>query len=237
VNRLLARLDGFARLSEAERVTLRGAVSTHRRHATSQISVTGASPPDGILIVLNGFACRYRVVGAGRRQILGYLVAGDLCGLRLATLKRTGYYIGAFGPTETAILAPERILSCPDRCPNLIQALRWALLTEESIAREWITNVGQRTAYERVAHLICEMFVRLQRVGLTEEDRCALPLTQRDLGDALSLSSVHVNRVLRQMRLDGLAIFRHGQLVLTDRSALHRVAGFDSTYLHLQTRS
>lgn len=232
----MARLDSFARLSEAERTTLRGAVSTQRRHGTSQVSVAGTSPADGIIIVLSGFACRYKVVGAGRRQILGYLVAGDLCGLRLATLRRTGYYIGTFGPTETAILSPERILSFPDRYPNLTQALRWALLTEESIAREWITNVGQRTAYERVAHLMCEMFVRLQRVGLAQEGRCTLPLTQRDLGDALSLSSVHVNRVLRQMRLDGLATFRHGQLVMTDRSALHRVAGFDPTYLHLQSR-
>jgi CRP-like cAMP-binding protein len=234
VNRLLSRLECFARLSEAEKSTLRAAVSAHRRHGPNQVSVAGTGPADGILIVLNGFACRYKVLGAGRRQIVGYLVAGDLCGLRLSSLSRAGYYIGTFGPTETAILCLERILSFPDRYPNLTRALQCSLLTEEAIAREWITNVGQRTAYERVAHLICEMFVRLQRVGLTQDERCTLPLTQRDLGDALSLSAVHVNRVLRQMRLDGVATFRHGQLVLTDRSALQRVAGFNSTYLHPQ---
>jgi len=218
-------------------MTLRSALSAQRRHGSNQISVAGTSPANGVLIILNGFACRYKVLHAGRRQILGYLVPGDICGLRLSTLSRGGYYVGTFGPTETAILSLERILSCPELYPNLTRALQWSMLAEESIAREWVTNVGQRTAYERVAHLICEMFVRLQLVGLTHDNQCTLPLTQRDLGDALSLSSVHVNRVLRQLRLDGLATFHHSELVLTDRSALHRIAGFDSAYLHLQARS
>jgi CRP-like cAMP-binding protein len=107
------------------------------------------------------------------------------------------------------------------------------MVAEQSITREWIANVGHRTAYERVAHLFCELFLRLQQVGLTRIDRCTLPLTQRELGDALALSPVHVNRVLRQMRLDRLVTFRYGELILQDPAGLRAAAGFDPTYLHL----
>jgi CRP-like cAMP-binding protein len=184
-------------------------------------------------VVLEGLACRYKLLGVGRRQIMGYYLAGDICGLPMSSLSQSHYCIGTLGQTETAMLSPERIFNSPERYPNLTQALWRALLAEQSIAREWIINVGHRTAYERVAHLFCELFLRLQQVGLAQADRCSLPLTQRDLADALALSSVHVNRVLRQMRLDGLVTFRFGQLVLQDLTGLRSAAGFDPAYLHL----
>jgi len=233
MNRLLSRLENIRKLSEAEKITLRASVTSHRRHLSDQVSITGTNPADGLTVILEGFACRYKLLGIGRRQILGYLLPGDICGLRASALARAQCCIGTFGPTETAILVPERILNAPDRYPNLARALWCSMLAEESVAREWITNVGQRTAYERVAHFFCEMFVRLQQVGLTENDRAVLPLTQRDLADALSLSAVHVNRVLRQLRLDGLLTFRRGELFWQNLPALRDAAGFDSAYLHL----
>jgi len=236
MNRVLSRLESLTKLSEAEKITLRAAITSHRRHLSDQISITGTSPVEGLIVILEGFACRYKLLGIGRRQILGYLVPGDICGLRVGALARAQCCIGTLGPTETAVLAPERILSAPDRYPNLARALWCSMLAEESMAREWITNVGQRTAYERVAHLFCEMFVRLQRVGLTENNHAGLPFTQRDLADASSLSSVHVNRVLRQLRLDGLMTFRRGELSVPNLSALREVAGFDPAYLHLNPR-
>ena len=236
MNRVLSRLESITKLSEAEKLTLRAAITSQRRHPSDQMSITGTSPAEGLVVILDGFACRYKLLGIGRRQILSYLLPGDICGLRVAALAAAQFCIGTFGPTETAILAPERILSAPDRYPNLARALWCSMLAEESMAREWITNVGQRTAYERVAHLFCEMFVRLQRVGLTENNRAGLPFTQRDLADALSLSSVHVNRILRQLRMDGLMTFRHGELFLQNLNGLREAAGFDAAYLHLNPR-
>ncbi|MBS0419443.1 MAG: Crp/Fnr family transcriptional regulator [Proteobacteria bacterium] len=231
----MRRLENHATLSEAEKGVLRHALSSRQLHKQSRASIATRHPADGLTIILAGFAYRYQLLAVGRRHISGYFVAGDLCTLRQSSLSRSDYYIGTLGPTETAILSPGDILSEPERHPNLTRALWCAMLAEQSIAREWISNVGPRTAYERVAHLFCEMFVRLQWVGLTRQERCSLPLTQRDLADALSLSAVHVNRVLRQMRLDGLLTFHRGLLIIPDLAALRIAAGFDSTYLHPPT--
>jgi len=229
----MRRLESHVTLSEAEKVVLGGALGSRQRHKTSRASVADTHCPEGLTVILEGFAYRYKLLAVGRRQISGYFVAGDICSVRHSSLTRSDYCIGTLGPTETAILSPGEILSEPQRYPNLTRALWCSILAEQSIAREWISNVGPRTAYERVAHLFCELFVRLQWIGLTWEQRCNLPLTQRDLADATSLSSVHVNRVLRQMRMDGLLTFHRGLLTIPDLTALRTAAGFDSTYLYL----
>ena len=117
---------------------------------------------------------------------------------------------------------------------RLTRALWWSTLVEEAITHEWIVNVGHRTAFERMAHLFCEIFARLQVVGLTHENRCELPLTQTELADTLALSAVHVNRTLMDMRRAQLVTFHARQLVIHDREALQSVAGFDPGYLHLE---
>src|SRR5690606_16608287 len=96
-----------------------------------------------------------------------------------------------------------------------------------------LVNVGYRSAYERVAHLLCELYWRLAAVGLAQDDRCRLPLTQTELGDAVALSAVHINRTLMGMRRAGLVRMRGGTLELLDRDALQAAAGFDPGYLHL----
>jgi CRP-like cAMP-binding protein len=120
-----------------------------------------------------------------------------------------------------------------DRFPRLARALRWSTLVEESITREWLLNVGHRTAVERIAHFFCEVFARLHSVGLTRETSCELPLTQSDIGEALALSAVHVNRVIMDLRQSSLITFRNQQLTLHDMERLRAMAGFDARYLHL----
>jgi len=120
-----------------------------------------------------------------------------------------------------------------ERYPRLARAFWWSTLVDESITREWVVNVGHRTAFERMAHLFCEIFERLHTVGLTRGDTCDLPLTQAELSDALALSAVHVNRVLMEMRHNQLITLRNQQLTLHDYPALRNIAGFDARYLHL----
>jgi CRP-like cAMP-binding protein len=113
------------------------------------------------------------------------------------------------------------------------QALLWDQLVTAAIQREWTFNLGRRTAFERMAHLLCELFMRLQAAGLTGDRSCSFPLTQADLADALGLSAVHVNRTLQELRADGLIVLRGKELLVTDLDRLQEAAQFDANYLHL----
>jgi len=131
------------------------------------------------------------------------------------------------------LIPPDAALDLLESSTRLTRALWWTTVVEDSITREWIVNVGYRSAFERVAHLFCEIFWRLESVGLTRDNQCHLPLTQIELGDTLALSSVHINRTLMGMRRAHLVNLHRGHLELLNRPALERAAGFDPTYLHL----
>jgi CRP-like cAMP-binding protein len=233
VSRLIRKLENFAPLSEEEKTALIDASTTIRHYAAHEDLIQEGAPTDGVKIILDGLACRYKVLPDGRRQIVAYFVPGDMCDLRVFLLKRMDHSIGTLCPVEAALLSQESVLELTERYPRLTRALWWSTLVEEAITREWIVNVGHRTAFERMAHLFCEIFLRLQAVGLTQENRCDLPLTQTELADTLALSAVHVNRTLMDMRRAHLVTFQGGQLIIHDRQALQSVAGFDPNYLHL----
>jgi len=233
VSRLIRKLENFAPLPEEEKSALIDASTTIRRYAAHEDLIQEGAPTDGVKIILDGMACRYKVLPDGRRQIVAYFVPGDMCDLRVFLLKRMDHSIGTLCPVEAALLPQESVLELTERYPRLTRALWWSTLVEEAITREWIVNVGHRTAFERMAHLFCEIFLRLQAVGLTHENRCELPLTQTELADTLALSAVHVNRTLMDMRRAHLVTFQAKQLIIHDRQALQSVAGFDPNYLHL----
>jgi CRP-like cAMP-binding protein len=119
-----------------------------------------------------------------------------------------------------------------------IGALLWrSTLVEAAISREWETNLGRRPAFERMAHLFCELYLRLQAVGLADDYRCQMPITQTDLADALGLTSVHVNRVLKELRAQTLITLRNSTLVIQAWDELRQAAEFNPTYLHLDKRA
>jgi CRP-like cAMP-binding protein len=120
--------------------------------------------------------------------------------------------------------------------PALVRAFWWMQLVDEGTLRAWIVSMGRRRSMERVAHLMCELWVRACNIGLTHGDRFELPLTQIVLSDALGLTPVHVNRVLRKLRLAGVMELGTGTLVIADIAQLARVAGFDDNYLHRRLR-
>ena len=130
-----------------------------------------------------------------------------------------------------AFVPHETILGWMDRYPRIARALWRDTLVDGAIFREWIANVGARDALERLAHLLCEIFVRLQVVGLAQEDGCELPLTQNELGDAIGVSLVHVNRVLQELRGRELISLKRGTLVIKDWDGLKEVGQFDPAYL------
>ncbi|HEV7252189.1 MAG TPA: helix-turn-helix domain-containing protein [Mesorhizobium sp.] len=104
---------------------------------------------------------------------------------------------------------------------------------EESVAREWITSNGHRDAVEQLAHLFCELFIRLKGVGLAKEDSIDWPLIQTQMGEATGMSTVHVNRTLQELRDRGLVVLKGKTLTIPDLEALKAVAMFNPNYLHL----
>jgi len=126
----------------------------------------------------------------------------------------------------------DTMLTVIDENPAIARALWWTTLVDEAVLREWLVNVGGRDGYARVAHLICELHVRMGNVGLVADGAMSLPLTQTDMGEALGLTPIHVNRMLRKLRLRGLITFKSFRLDILDLEGLVEAAGFRPGYLH-----
>jgi CRP-like cAMP-binding protein len=231
---LLRKLERFCALGHEERRALDSAMTVERRFAAGEDLIHERKPIEGVFVILEGIACRYKLLPEGRRQIVGFLLPGDMCDMRVFLLRRMDHSISALSPVTATLILPEAAMDLLDRFPRLTRALWWTTAVEDSISREWVVNVGYRSAQQRVAHLFCEIFWRLETVGLTKDNQCRLPLTQIELGDTLALSAVHVNRTLMSMRRDNLVRLHRGQLELLDRKGLESVAGFDPNYLHLE---
>lgn len=232
-DRVLRKLDRFATLTADERTALVQSMSGERQFSAREDIIHERRPTEGAFAIHDGFACRYKLLPDGRRQIVGFLLPGDLCDMRVFLLKRMDHSIGAVSPVTASVIPHAAMIGLLDRYPKLTRALWWTTVVEDSITREWVVNVGHRTAFQRVAHLFCEVFWRLEAIGLTRDNTCRFPLTQIELGDTLALSSVHVNRTLMYMRRANMVRLQGGQLELLDRDGLQLAAGFDPNYLHL----
>jgi CRP-like cAMP-binding protein len=232
-NPLLRKLSNFTQLSEEECKVVNASTSDVREFAAREDVISQGDRTGGVKLLLEGFACRYKVLEDGRRQIVAYFVPGDLCDLRVFILKRMDHSIGAVVASKVATISPENILKMTDNYPTLTRALWWSTLVEEAIAREWIVNVGQRNALERIAHLFCELLYRFRAVGLNQGNSCTLPLTQVELAETLGLSPVHVNRTLQALRRQKLITLEGGTLTIQDLDALKELSFFNPDYLHL----
>ena len=232
-NPLLRKLLNFTQLSDDECNAVNQCCNDVREFAAREDVISQGDRTGGVKLLLEGFACRYKVLEDGRRQIVAYFVPGDLCDLRVFILKRMDHSIGAVIASKVATISPENVLKLTNTYPNLTRALWWSTLVEEAIAREWIVNVGQRSALERMAHLFCELLYRFRAVDLNHGNSCTLPLTQVELAETLGLSSVHVNRTLQELRRQKLITLEGGTLTIQDLEALEQVSFFNPDYLHL----
>jgi CRP-like cAMP-binding protein len=230
--RMTLRLSSFAALSPEDVHALEVAAGPARLHRPHEDLIREGESTAHISLLASGFAVGCRMLADGRRQIVSYLIPGDVCDPRLLLLPVAGHTVSTLTTSNVVLFARDALLTLIERHPRIGQALCWLALQEELIAREWLVNVGQRTALERLAHLLCEIFTRMQAVGLTDGRRCELPLTQVELADTLALSTVHVNRTLQELRRQGLVSLSSGMLEIHDFSALQSVAMFTADYLH-----
>jgi CRP-like cAMP-binding protein len=233
-NPAIRKLENFSTLSDEEKRALDEAIGrTKEVGAGEDVVRDGACPSDCTLIV-KGFACRYKVLEDGRRQIMSFHIPGDICDLQSLLLEKMDHGIGALVPCKVALIPHRTVLELAENYPGIGRALWRDTLIDAAVFREWMVGIGRRTAHERIAHLLCEVLVRFRSVGLAEDHQCDLPLTQAELADSLGLSAVHVNRVLQDLRGEGLIVFQGKFLRISRWERLKQIAGFDPTYLHLR---
>lgn len=232
-NALIRKLGRFTKLSREDKALLARITTERVRHVPARADIVVENEkPETMIFVLSGWASRYKVLEDGRRQIMAFFLPGDMCDLNVFILRRMDHAIGALTPVTVAEITRETYEELMHAFPRVTRSLWWESLVAAAIQREWAMNLGQRDAAERMAHLFCELFLRLQAVGLTVGNACELPLTQAELGEATGLSSVHVNRTLQELRASKLITLRGKVLTIPDMDALQSAALFNPNYLH-----
>ena len=232
-NLLTRKVELFGPVSDDDRRFLDDVVASPRTvPARTDIAQEGESP-EHVRLILEGFACRYKTLRDGRRQIMAYLIPGDLCDFHVFILKEMDHSIGTLTASKVVNIPRRRILEMTER-PAIARALWWMTLVDKATLREWLVNLGQRDAEARIAHLFCEMHLRLKSVGLADGGSFQLPITQADLADTMGISDVHANRALQTLRAKDLITFRQRQVEILDLGQLEALSGFDPSYLHLR---
>ncbi len=235
-NPVTKKLEFGAKLSERDRQTLDDLVLDVRSFGAREDIIREGDRPDHVHAVLEGYACRYKTVPDGGRQIMAWLVPGDLCDVHVSLLGEMDHTIATLSPCRIGFIPREAIDTITEKHARLTRALWWATLVDEAVLREWMVGMGRRSADKQIAHLFCELRVRLGSVDLVRDSAFELPVTQDEMADTVGISPVHVNRVLQQLRQDGLITLKGRQLTIVDRERLEAFADFDPGYLHLEKR-
>ena len=184
-----------------------------------------------VFILQAGWACSYKDLPSGGRQIISFPIAGDCVGLRSALLRTADHSFEALTDAVVSAVDGARILQTIGEFPRLGAAILWAASRDEAMVVEHLVSIGRRSAIERTAHFFMELAERLNLIGLATEAEFKCPLSQYVLADALGLSPIHVNRVLRQLRERDLLTVQRGKVRIHDLSGLRRLSGFRGGYL------
>lgn len=190
--------------------------------------------PEFCVLVQSGWLCRHKATSDGKRQILSLHLPGDIPDLQSLLLGQMDHSLSSIGPATVAFIRHEHLHDLHRRHPGLARIMWRETLIDAAAYREWLLGIGRRSAEEQMAHLFCEIFVRLGAVGLAGPTSCDMPLSQGDLADALGLSIVHVNRTLQALRGRSLIGLSRGVLTIRDWTGLRALSGFDPAYLHLR---
>lgn len=235
-NRFIDKLQGFGALTTAEVAALAEATSRRKKVSLKTDLIREGDSPGPVFVMLEGWACRYKILPNGTRQVLAYLMPGDCCDLHTGLLAEMDHSIQVITPAVVATVDRTAMDALLDEYRGIAKAMYIAQLVDEGTMRAWITSMGRRTSIERVAHLMCELYLRARNVGLAFEPELNLPLSQVLLADSLGMTPVHVNRVLKTLRLRGAMTLQRGSLLIADPAKLANLAGFDENYLHRRMR-
>ncbi len=231
-NVLVRKLELFGPIGDDDRALLNKITMKSRVIGPNSRIIGEGDNPDDVHLVLEGLACRSKITSHGKRTIFALLLPGDFCDLNVFILKSMDHDIRTIARSRLVEIPRATVLELTNR-PTIVRALWWATLVDEATLREWLVNIGQRDALQRMAHLFCELHMRMSSIGLAEGGHFELPISQAALGDALGISPVHTNRMLQDLRSENLVDFRSRQIKIPDVRRLHRMCDFNPNYLHL----
>lgn len=237
IEKHLMKLRARDDISAAEEQALRDALGEVIRYPADDTFITPGQELNHSTLLLDGIIARYKDLSDGQRQITELHVAGDFADLHSFTLKHLDHSVMTLTPCKVVQVPHEKLKGITEQHPHLARVLWFSTNLDAAIHREWEVSLGRRSALERTAHLFCEMQVKLGIVGLANERGYALPITQIELAECLGLTSVHVNRVLKELRERQLVEFRGGRVTIGDLPGLQHIAEFDPAYLYLDKRA
>ncbi len=235
-NRFVEKLREYTALDEEDVAGLLALTARPRIVKARHDLIREGDRPGPVFVMIEGWACRYKVLPSGARQVLAFLMPGDACDLHIGLLAEMDHSIQTITPARVAMIDRTDMDTLMARRPAVARAMYIAQLVDEGTMRAWITSMGRRTSIERVAHLMCELYLR-SRHSMAGEAPLPLPLSQILLADSLGMTSVHINRVLKELRVAGAMTLNRGSLEVSDPAKLVRIAGFDDGYLHRRMRN
>lgn len=232
VQSFLHRMNRRAPLSDHARDTFLALPARRETYATYRDIVREGDATKGCCLVAEGFVSRYKTLPNGGRQINSFHFAGEMVDLQSALLLIADHGIRTHVPTAVLVYDSTDILALSEEYPEWGRALWFDTLVDAAVFREWMLNVGRRSAISRVAHLLLELAWRSQELGLSDGRTFIMPVTQVDLADATGLSAVHTNRSLQRLRADGLIRTYGRKVVIEERAQMVSLSNFHEMYLH-----
>lgn len=230
----MTRLHQLTQLEETELGLVGRLCSPARRVNAKTDLVREGDHLDRLHVVLDGWACRFKLLPDGRRQITSVLLPGDICDLDSLYVTKSDYAVGTLTACTVATIARSALRELAAQHPAISEALGFLMAVDNAMLTERSACLGRRSAREHLAHFLCELLMRLKLVGQARGNGFMLSITQEEIGDALGLTAVHVNRVLQGLRNDGMIEQRGHQVVICEWHVLRRIAAFRSGYLHME---
>jgi CRP-like cAMP-binding protein len=222
----------FQPISSEEISALGALCRNSKRLRAEQVLVHEGCRTDMVYLILNGMAARYKLLPNGRRQILGFLVPGDVCDLQFLDMGKTDHSVGLLSDSEIVRIPLQTFRNLIQSFPGIAKTMSIAAMIEVASLREWLLNMGQREALQRLSHLFCELSLRMKAVAQVDEDGSFfMPINQATLADTTGLTAVHINRTLQRLRAEGLIRLRQRKLTLLQPERLAAIADFDESYL------
>ncbi|WP_205967469.1 Crp/Fnr family transcriptional regulator [Aquisalinus luteolus] len=231
-NMLVRKLEGFGPLPEADRKLVARLADGGRQLPPRSDIITEGQNPENVHLIVSGMACRYKLIDSGCRQILAIFLPGDFCDLHVFILDHMDHSISTLTDCTVVDMPRSAVFQMLER-PAIAKALWWATLVDEAVLRERLVDIGRRPARERISHLLCEIYVRMQAVGLVDGQSFDFRLTQTDIADALGLTNVSVNKVIMELRRDGVLEASNAHISVLKPDALQAIGKFSDDYLHL----
>lgn len=232
-SRLIARLRAIALLSDADANLLASLPVTLQNVPAGHDIVREGEISDRCCLLVDGYLIRHRIEAQGKRQIVSVHVPGDVPDLYSLHLRPMDHNVTSLGPAVVGFIPHAPLLAVLARSFTLTGVLWRETLVDAALFREWVVSLGKRDAMARIAHLLCELVLRLRAVGLARGGRFTFPASQIDVADATGMTPVHANRMIQQLRRQALVQWEGADVTILDIDGLKRVADFDDRYLHL----